>query len=642
MKYPVLLLLFLTFFTTPAFAQDYVKHKVGKKETVAEIAKKYKVTPYDIYRLNPDSKNGIKENTVLLIPKQSKPEPTGPVKEKTTKLANTTHEVQAGETLYSIAKKYNVTFDDIKKANEGTAGDALKIGQKIVIPIKGNPVVAQVKEAKKAEAKTPPPSYFYHTVAAGETKYSIAKQYGMTLQVLEALNPEAKDTLSIGQKLKLDKNAVIAKETKPEPVAMPVASTPAPAATQEYVIYKVQPKETLYSLTRRTGLSEDKLIALNPELKNGLKDGMEIKLPAGLSLASAAEKADLAVTLKKSSAKEIAILLPFNLTKAESDTARVNRLRNEKFLNMTLDFYAGALMAIDSAKTLGLPLKVKIYDSKETKNSSEVASLKGSLTNASAVIGPFFQGNVEATAAMLGNVPVISPLSKESGKAYSNLFQSVPSSDRVKSAVLDYLKTKDGNVIAIVDSKKASSRQLIKKEYPETKFLDGAVTDASVKALLSKEKINYVIIETESFNMIVNTTKVLVAAQTDYQIQLVVLDRTDALEHDEVPLERLTKLKMIYPSVTNDSDTPGGAIFNKMYKQKNGTFPNQFATRGFDVTFDVIMRLFQEESFAETTASKATEQVENKFAYETVNGGNYNNGVYIMYYDEDLSVKQAQ
>lgn len=641
MKYPVLLLLFLTLFTTPAFAQDYIKHKVGKKETVAEIAKKYKVTPYDIYRLNPDSKNGIKENTVLLVPKQSKPETTAPVKEKTTKLANTTHEVQSGETLYSIAKKYNVTFDDIKKANEGTAGDALKIGQKIIIPIKGNPVAAQVKEAKKAEAKTPPPSYFYHTVAAGETKYSIAKQYGMTLQVLEALNPETKDTLSIGQKLKLDKNAVIAKETKPEPVA---ASEKMPEFVQDmYVDYQIKPKETLYSLAKMARMTEEQLMVLNPELRNGVKEGMTIKIRAGAGQGtSGSVVANLGSTLRKSSAKEIAILLPFNLTKAESDTTRVNRLRNEKFLNMTLDFYAGALMAIDSAKTLGLPLKVKIYDSKETKNSSEVASLKGSLMNANAVIGPFFQGNVEATAVMLGNVPVISPLSKESGKGYSNLFQSVPPADRVKLAVLDYLKTKDGNVIAIVDSKKASSRQLIKKEYPEAKFIDGAVTDASVKGVLLKDKINYVIVETESINMIVNATKVLAAAQTEYQIQLVVLDRTDALEHDEVPLERLTKLKMIYPSVTNDSDTPGGAIFNKTYKQKNGTFPNQFATRGFDVTFDVILRLFQEESFVETTASKATEQVENKFVYETVNGGNYNSGVYIMYYDEDLSVKQAQ
>jgi LysM repeat protein len=638
MKYPVIAAFLLMMLSAPLFAQaDYIKHKVLKKETVADIAKKYKVTPYDIYRLNPDSKNGIKENSILLVPKHSKPAPSEPVKEKTTKVANTTHEVQAGETLYSIAKKYNVSFDDIKKANEGNAGDALKIGQKIIIPVKGSAVAAQVKEAKKAEAKTPPPSYFYHTVAAGETKYSIAKQYGMTLQVLEALNPEAKDTLAIGQKLKLDKNAVIAKETQPEPVAANV-----PDFVQEmYVNYQVKPKETLYSLAKNARMTEEELMVLNPELRDGVKEGMIIKMRVGAGT-GAKTVADLSKTLKKSSAKEIAILLPFNLPKAESDTARTNRLRKDRFLNMTLDFYAGALMAIDSAKALGLPVKVRIYDSKETRTSSDVASLKGSLSSASAVIGPFFQGNAETAAATLGTVPVISPLSKESGKAYSNLFQSVPSEETVKTAMLEYLKSKDANVVAVVDSKKASSRQLIKKNYPEAKFLDGGITDASMRAQLSKDKMNYVIMETENLSMILNTTKVLAGALTDYRIQLVVLETTDKLEHDEVPLSRLTALKMLYPSVTNDSETPATALFGKVFRQKNGVNPSQFATRGFDVTFDVILRLFQEESFTDVINAKATEYVENKFAYEAINGGNYNNGVYILQYDEDLTIKQAQ
>ncbi len=638
MKYPVIAAFLLMMLSAPLFAQaDYIKHKVSKKETVADIAKKYKVTPYDIYRLNPDSKNGIKENSILLVPKQSKPAPSEPVKEKTTKVANTTHEVQAGETLYSIAKKYNVSFDDIKKANEGNAGDALKIGQKIIIPVKGSALAAQVKEAKKAEAKTPPPSYFYHTVAAGETKYSIAKQYGMTLQVLEALNPEAKETLAIGQKLKLDKNAVIAKETQPEPVAAKV-----PDFVQEmYVNYQVKPKETLYSLAKNARMTEEELMVLNPELRDGVKEGMIIKMRVGAGT-GAKTVADLTKTIKKSSAKEIAILLPFNLPKAESDTARTNRLRKDRFLNMTLDFYAGALMAIDSAKALGLPLKVKIYDSKETRTSSDVASLKGSLSSASAVIGPFFQGNAETAAATLGTVPVISPLSKESGKAYSNLFQSVPSEETVKRAMLEYLKSKDANVVAVVDSKKASSRQLIKKNYPDAKFLDGGITDASMRAQLSKEKMNYVIMETENLTMILNTTKVLAGALADYRIQLVVLETTDKLEHDEVPLSRLTALKMLYPSVTNDTETPATALFGKVFRQKNGVNPSQFATRGFDVTFDVILRLFQEESFTDVINAKATEYVENKFAYEAINGGNYNNGVYILQYDEDLTIKQAQ
>ena len=79
-----------------------------------------------------------------------------------------------------------------------------------------------------------------------------------------------------------------------------------------------------------------------------------------------------------------------------------------------------------------------------------------------------------------------------------------------------------------------------------------------------------------------------------------------------------------------------------MFKDKNGVFPNQYASRGFDVTFDVILRLFQEKDFEDTMKNIASEQSENKFIYRNMNGGNYNAGVYILYYDEDLSIKQAQ
>lgn len=641
MKYRLLLVLFVMLLSASAMAQGYRKHKVAKGETVADIAKKYRVTPYDIYRLNPDSKNGVKENSTILVPNETKPENTKPVAEKPTKIANTEHRVVSKESLYSIAKKYGVTVEELKKANGTSVDNGLQIGQKVIIPIKGSAVAAEVKEAAKADKKATPPSYFFHTVAAGETKYSIAKQYGMTLQLLEALNPEAKDTLAIGQKLKLDRNAVIEKETQPAPQV--ITPKPAePAMQKVYTEYTIQPKETLFSLSRRAGITEEEFIAINPQLKDGVKEGMVIKWPVSAPIPPKGIAMNLASSLNKSTPKELAILIPFNLTKTESDTIRKSRLRSEKFLNMSLDFYSGALMAVDSAKALGLPIRVKMIDSKESRNTSDVAAVKASLVTANAIIGPFFQNNVETTASMFPNTPVISPLSKESGTAYGNLYNSVPSPDMVKTAMLNWLKAKGGNVLAIVDSKKASSRQIIKNVSPEVKFIDGAVTDASVRAQLSKEGMNYVIMETESTSMILNVTKVMAALQAEYQIQLVVLERTDTLDFDEIPLDKLTALNMLYPSVTNEAETPNVILFNRLYREKNNITPSQFATRGFDVTFDVIMRLFQNEEFSAVMANAATEYVENKFTYTKSDAGNNNTGVFILQYNTDLSVTQAQ
>ena len=636
MKYIVILFFSLALLSNSAFAQDkYKKHTVAKGETITDIAKKYKVTPYDIYKLNPDSQNGIKENAVLLIPTQSIKEAPESSKEKITKVVNTVHEVQPKETFYSVAKKYSVEVDDLQKANPEVKD--LQIGQKLVIPIKGSGVAAQAKRAEKQEAKKDAPTYMSHVVEAGETKYSIAKKYGMTVQLIEELNPEVKDNLPLGYKLKLDKNSLVAKE-------IPAKSNGA----QEYITYTVQPKETFYSIGKRTGLTEEQIVALNPDAKGGLKDGMELKLPKGTAVADVQpanlSKANLITTLKKGQTKELALLLPFNVANIDADSVRTQteRIRSDKFLNMTLDFYAGALIAIDSAKTLGLPLKVKILDSKENKNSSSIESIKGGLTGMDVVIGPFFQSNVEKTAQILKTVPVISPLSKESGKPYANLYQSIPSTDVVRMAMIDYVKSKGGNVIAIVDAKKASSRQFIKANIPSAKFTEGTPTADLVKTLLETGKMNYVILDTESVTMVSSTANALAALQGQYEIQLVVLEKTDILDHDEVPLQKLTALKMLYPSVTNDSENPESAIFAKMFKQKNNIFPNQFATRGFDVTFDIILRLFQEGSFEEVMDTKSSEQAENKFAYKSMNGGNYNTGVYILYYDTDLSVKQAQ
>lgn len=638
MKYIVILFFSFALLSTSAYAQENKKHKVAKGETVLGIAKQYKVTPYDIYRLNPDAKNGLKTDSILLIPVNPvKPLPANtPVKEVPTKVVNATHDVKADETLFSIAKKYNITVADLQKANADEVKDGVKVGQKLIIPVKGSGVAAQAKTAERQQAKKGEPSYMFYTVAAGDTKYGIAKKYGMTVQLLEQLNPEVKDTLPLGFKLKLAKDAVIAGANVPEPASV--------ATANQYTDHVVQPKETLYSLTKDTGLTEEQLLALNPSLKDGVKEGMTIKVPTGSGWTIYPPKSavmDLSRSYKKDVSKELALLLPFNLYRLESDTIKSKLLRTDKFLNLTLDFYAGALIAIDSAKTLGLPLKVKILDAKETSKTSDVASLKSGLTTSNAIIGPFFQANAESAAALLPNIPVISPMAKESGRFFNNLYLSIPGDETMRLALLEYLKTKNGNVIAIVDKKKLSSREFIKSNYPEVRFVEG-ITGDGIRAMLVKDKTNYVILDTEALSSVTGTTKLLEEALADFTIQLAVLDKNDKYDNDEVPITRLTKLKMLYPSLTREGDTPQSQLFTKIFRQKNGYNPSQYAVRGFDVTFDVIQRLFQQEDLAVVMTAKTSAQVENKFSYTSVNGGNYNTGVFIMQYEEGPTVKEAQ
>ena len=75
----------------------------------------------------------------------------------------------------------------------------------------------------------------------------------------------------------------------------------------------------------------------------------------------------------------------------------------------------------------------------------------------------------------------------------------------------------------------------------------------------------------------------------------------------------------------------------------NKIFPNQYATRGFDITFDTMLRLSQDKNFEETITEVSTEQVENKFDYRPrAEGGYINKGVYILQYNKDLTISVAE
>ncbi|PWK00676.1 amino acid/amide ABC transporter substrate-binding protein (HAAT family) [Flavobacterium araucananum] len=698
-------LLFLVFFVTfSAFSQEKViKYTVANGETINQIAVKFKVTPYDIYALNPDARSGVKPNTVLLIPTntaKSAAKSEAAVAKSGGNTKEVIHEVQPKETFYSIEKKYGISDDALKAANPVLEKTGVQIGQKLVIPAKGAAGKSLVASEKTAKEKGPE-KYVYHDVIAKETKFSIAKQYSITIEELEKRNPEIVSSLPIGYRL-----TIKGKAPKTEASNQALANTAKPAETKKaadmpkkptsYMDYQVKPKETFYSLSRTFHLSQEELTQLNPALAEGVKEGMVLKVPTGYLAPSPiiaqqqpvekeAEKAtekgadkptentggsikivdkvksetvsadpevvELTKKRGQNERQKLVLLLPFNLNKMQNDTtSTANRIKNDKFLNMTLDFYSGAMMAIDSARTLKLPIDVAIYDSQETKTASNVSALisQNKLQDTDAVIGPFYQNNAESTANTLRlyNIPVISPLSKDKANPIDNLYQTIPSNEVVRNAMFEYMRSKNGNIVAVVDKKKESVISYIKQNQKGVVFAalteTGALDVANLKGLLLPNRVNYVVMETGNTAMVKTTIKALSDAQKTCQVQLVILEPNSTLDTDEISFDSLVKLKLMYPSVTRESDEPGVLVFEKEYRLKNKVNPNTYATRGFDVTFDTMMRLVQGKTYQETADLMTTEQVDNKFQfYKKEDGGHANKGVYILYYDSDLTLKVA-
>ena len=301
-------------FSCSIFGQNMVKHTVAAGETIQVIAQKYKVTPYDIYKLNPDSQSGIKVNSVLLIPKSvgktvaKDDNKSNSKKNSQVSSSDKTHIVVAKETLYSISKKYDISIAFLEAANPFLKTDGLQPGQVLKI----------IYYEEPPKVATNSKMYTIHEVVAGETKYSISKKYGVSIEDLEKSNPEIVSSLSIGLKLKVEKTALKAENQKDtEENSKPKVISNTDTNTIEYT---VKAGETLYSLTKMFNMSQDRLILFNPELNNGVREGMVLNLPKMAVFAQKKEYFDLSKTINTTKRKKLTILLPFNADKIENDT----------------------------------------------------------------------------------------------------------------------------------------------------------------------------------------------------------------------------------------------------------------------------------------------------------------------------------
>jgi LysM repeat protein len=185
-----------TFFAAPAAAQEgtVVVHTVQPGETLSEIAAQYAVTAEEILALNDlDDPDAIVAGQQLRIPGQfTEPAPEG------------MHRVQPGETLTSIAARYDLAIGQLMSMNDIQDADELTAGQLLIVSTKltatPTPPAAETPTAAPTPTATTVPDV--HTVSAGETLTSIARRYGLTVGQLMAINGiDNPDELIAGQVL---------------------------------------------------------------------------------------------------------------------------------------------------------------------------------------------------------------------------------------------------------------------------------------------------------------------------------------------------------------------------------------------------------------------------------------------------------
>jgi len=615
-------------------AQNFSTHQVKKGETVESIAKHYFVTPNDIYSLNPDAKKKLKANTILIIPVSKAQEQTVTIVKELKGFE--THKTKRKETLYSLSKKYNVSEDEIKKYNKFLYSNPLRKNDKLQIPVyKETRVVEENKNTKP------------YTVQAKEGKWRIAYKFGITLDELADLNPQMGDVLQEGQQINVPN----------------IENEAVNHVDETYGYYKVLPKEGFYRLKLKLGVTQEELETLNPQLKEtGLKAGMILKTPQGSSnLANTANgqyggvATNLKFEIKDYNTKHIAVMLPFRLNRVDFGSGPDSKrsIKTDPYLNASLDFQSGVLMAVDSLKSLGISLKVDVYDTKYDVNEVSRILNTNDFSDVDVVIGPLTPKTFAKVASGVEryNIPVVSPIGSNL-QLRPNVFQSRPKAALLKSRIINFVKsdTLSSNVVIVSDSKSRSTANELKRIFSNASSVYSRKNDDGddanyvlvddIKGAL-KAGHNYVFLETSNSGFVSNVTSLLASVNNSSSeeeveveeklITLVTTDMNKAFEDDQVSNKHLSKLNFHFASTSKWFDEDRD-VFAKKYKRLYNTTPNKRAVRGFDVTMDTVLRLVSSNSLYESVNdSPLTEYIESKFAYKkNISGGYYNDSIYLV------------
>lgn len=330
-----------------------------------------------------------------------------------------THTVSKGQTLYSISKMYNTTVEEIVEYNPESAVK-LSIGQKLRIPqnTTNSTPVTVVDGERDGET--------YHTIKSGETLYRLSKMYGVTPRAICDANPGlSTSNFRVGEVILIPKpERSIEIKTKKENDGE--KEEPEIIAT-----HKVKKGETIEDICRQYGITEEELLAANPQIKNKkIKKKMVLNIPAPKSKTAndkgtEREPTNHEIFIKVEEYKDsinnrrhtgdgrikVAVILPFLLDSyAPSEQGRM------------VEYYQGFLMAVNELKNAGYSFEINTFDSgPKEKSLSELVS-SGQLDNMDLIIGAMYPNHNSELAkfAQEKEIPLVIPFTSKEDEIFRN------------------------------------------------------------------------------------------------------------------------------------------------------------------------------------------------------------------------------
>lgn len=578
------------------------------------------------------------------------------------------HQVVKGQTLYSISRAYNVTVDQVSRAND-IQDNGLKEGRMLRIPVNGGSQAAMTQTATKPKEQTESQSanarpgipsgsgttartetvtqderYLYHKVRRGETLYSIAGQYGVSVRDLKRANkgllfPREGDFLMIPRRKMTGRRAETVHIPDDSPVSVDIA------------------------VTDTSGLQEV------PE---------EFTVPGGRT-----ELNSLSGTVR------VAVLLPFfineNNTRSYTDSTKRDAQGNKIYRDVTkpegriyegslpfLETYEGILIAVDSLRALGLVVKMDVFDT--GADSSQINRLlwSGALNNANLIIGPVFSYHMEKVSSWAAerNIPIVSPVALRDKNILENkptLYRVFPSDNIAQDLMAGELRNHRGsNVVflyadsAMYDPSTAALWGKIRNVMAEagqddttslTSFYFTGLSErrnaysdvTSIDNLLVSERENIIILASGNSSVISSAFSNLHGLARKYDVKVIGYPEIGGLE--TVDLRYFYDLELFIPAGSYiDFDAPASKAFTEKFMRKFRTEPmaESFAWRGFDIAWYFIGGLAAAGNGFLMDPGVFYPQLlslEPDFRRDNRQNGYENRGMFMLHYKKDMTIE---
>ncbi|WP_312323347.1 LysM peptidoglycan-binding domain-containing protein [Soonwooa sp.] len=639
----------LSALATVLTASAQATHKVEPKETPYGIAKKYGLTVAELYQLNPQVKDGaLGIGDVLKVSKSGKVVTTT----TTPKVTTTTSTAKTGaiilqpkQTIYGITKQYHISEADLRKLNPDLDSH-MKIGDQVILPLESIKKYAESTEVVASTTTTTTSTTHPTKTATVESKdfylvkekdnyYKISRAFNITQKQLFALNPGLEDKgLKVGEQIRVAGDAVTTtteiEDVKPTKTTTTTSTSNdnnttsnstnySTSNSDDFITYTVKSGDTVFGITNRFNVDLSELLALNPDLVNGLRAGMVLKI----------KKLDPMYSKKNGDALNVVIMLPFGFDANDS-----------KYRSMALDFMTGAKLAIERNVANGMNLDIKVIDA-GNENTFKNSISQINQDNTDLIIGPFFKTSVLEVLEFVKNkkIPVVAPFANsEDLYDYSNLIIAETNQDAYLEKIVKEVGQvySDQKIYIVADDSKANANALkvgleksLKK--PEVIIVNSANDikadqnmmtgqSAPVIAVLANEDDN---VGTAFANRLIALSKEVTGNKAFSMFYNSIFEKK---------MDDLSQSSLVY-LMDKKINTEGSFEKEvlKDYKTKYCKTPSRYAVVGFDVVNDMLSRENKKgEIFKQINKSQTQLATKFEFTRAKPNGAYINTGYRVV------------